>query len=166
VRGPSGTILSPGYPEFYPNSLNCTWTIEVTHGKGVQFTFHTFHLEDLHDYLLITENGSFTQPLARLTGSELPAAINAGLYGNFRAQLRFISDFSISYEGFNITFSEYSLEPCDDPGIPQYGRRHGNHFGVGDIITFTCSSGYRLEGVSEIVCLGGGRRVWSAPLPR
>nr|DBA24038.1 TPA: hypothetical protein GDO54_011744 [Pyxicephalus adspersus] len=166
VRGPSGTILSPGYPEFYPNSLNCTWTIEVTHGKGVQFTFHTFHLEDLHDYLLITENGSFTQPLARLTGSELPSAINAGLYGNFRAQLRFISDFSISYEGFNITFSEYSLEPCDDPGIPQYGRRQGNHFGVGDIITFTCSSGYRLEGVSEIVCLGGGRRVWSAPLPR
>ncbi|XP_077127218.1 CUB and sushi domain-containing protein 3 isoform X7 [Ranitomeya variabilis] len=166
VRGPSGTILSPGYPEFYPNSLNCTWTIEVTHGKGVQFTFHTFHLEDLHDYLLITENGSFTQPLARLTGSELPAAINAGLYGNFRAQLRFISDFSISYEGFNITFSEYSLEPCEDPGIPQYGRRQGNNFAVGDLITFTCSSGYRLEGISEIICLGGGRRVWSAPLPR
>ncbi|KAG9478625.1 hypothetical protein GDO78_012335 [Eleutherodactylus coqui] len=166
VRGPSGTILSPGYPESYPNSLNCTWTIEVTHGKGVQFTFHTFHLEDLHDYLLITENGSFSQPLARLTGFVLPAAINAGLYGNFRAQLRFISDFSISYEGFNITFSEYSLEPCEDPGIPQYGRRQGNHFGVGDLITFTCSSGYRLEGISEIICLGGGRRVWSAPLPR
>lgn len=72
---------------------------------GVQFTFYTFHLEDHHDYLLITENGSFTQPLARLTGSELPSTINAGLYGNFRAQLRFISDFSISYEGFNISFS-------------------------------------------------------------
>lgn len=72
---------------------------------GVQFSFHTFHLEDHHDYLLITENGSFTQPLARLTGSELPSTINAGLYGNFRAQLRFISDFSISYDGFNITFS-------------------------------------------------------------
>lgn len=71
----------------------------------MQFTFHTFHLEDHHDYLLITENRSFTQPLARLTGSELPSPINAGLYGNFRAQLRFISDFSISYEGFNISFS-------------------------------------------------------------
>ncbi|VCW77924.1 unnamed protein product, partial [Gulo gulo] len=166
VRGPSGTILSPGYPEFYPNSLNCTWTVDVTHGKGVQFNFHTFHLEDHHDYLLITENGSFTQPLARLTGSELPSTINAGLYGNFRAQLRFISDFSISYEGFNITFSEYNLEPCEDPGIPQYGNRIGFNFGVGDTLTFSCSSGYRLEGTSEIICLGGGRRVWSAPLPR
>lgn len=76
---------------------------------GVQFNFHTFHLEDHHDYLLITENGSFNQPLARLTGSELPSTINAGLYGNFRAQLRFISDFSISYEGFNITFSGKKL---------------------------------------------------------
>uniref|UniRef100_A0A8D0PNP1 CUB and Sushi multiple domains 3 n=1 Tax=Sus scrofa TaxID=9823 RepID=A0A8D0PNP1_PIG len=166
VRGPSGTILSPGYPEFYPNSLNCTWTVDVTHGKGVQFNFHTFHLEDHHDYLLITENGSFTQPLARLTGSELPSTINAGLYGNFRAQLRFISDFSISYEGFNITFSEYNLEPCKDPGIPQFGNRIGFSFGVGDTLTFSCSSGYRLEGTSEIICLGGGRRVWSAPLPR
>uniref|UniRef100_A0A8C9MUB2 CUB and Sushi multiple domains 3 n=1 Tax=Serinus canaria TaxID=9135 RepID=A0A8C9MUB2_SERCA len=105
-------------------------------------------------------------PLARLTGSELPSPINAGLYGNFRAQLRFISDFSISYEGFNISFSEYNLEPCEDPGIPQFGSRIGFNFGVGDILTFSCSSGYRLEGASEVICLGGGRRVWSAPLPR
>uniref|UniRef100_A0A4W5KG00 CUB domain-containing protein n=1 Tax=Hucho hucho TaxID=62062 RepID=A0A4W5KG00_9TELE len=34
VRGPGGIILSPGYPELYPNSLNCTWTVEVGHGKG------------------------------------------------------------------------------------------------------------------------------------
>lgn len=73
--------------------------------QGVQFIFHSFHLEDHHDYLLITENGSFAQPLARLTGSDKPAPVNAGLYGNFKAQLRFISDFSISLQGFNISFS-------------------------------------------------------------
>ncbi|TSK31354.1 CUB and sushi domain-containing protein 3 [Bagarius yarrelli] len=166
VRGPGGTILSPGYPEVYPSSLNCTWTVEVSHGKGVQFNFNTFHLEDHHDYLLITENGSFVQPLARLTGSELPSPINAGLYGNFKAQLRFISDFSISYEGFNITFSEYNLEPCEDPGMPQFGRRNGYSFDIGDTLTFSCNMGYRLEGAPEIICLGGGRRMWSAPLPR
>ncbi|XP_061076047.1 LOW QUALITY PROTEIN: CUB and sushi domain-containing protein 3-like [Conger conger] len=166
IRGPSGTILSPGYPELYPSSLNCTWTVEVSHGKGVHFTFHSFHLEDHHDYLLITENGSFTHPLARLTGSVRPSAVNAGLYGNFKAQLRFISDFSISFEGFNITFSEYDLEPCEDPGMPRFGWRMGHSFGVGDLLRFSCNAGYRLEGVSEAVCLGGGRRMWSAPLPR
>ncbi|KAJ6665888.1 hypothetical protein lerEdw1_001360 [Lerista edwardsae] len=108
IHGRSGTVLSPGFPDFYPNSLNCTWTIEVSHGKGVQLAFHTFHLESSHDYLLITEDGSFTEPVARLTGSVLPPTIKAGLFGNFTAQLRFISDFSISYEGFNITFSA----PC------------------------------------------------------
>uniref|UniRef100_A0A7N6FBD4 CUB and Sushi multiple domains 3a n=1 Tax=Anabas testudineus TaxID=64144 RepID=A0A7N6FBD4_ANATE len=166
IRGPRGIILSPGYPELYPNSLNCTWTVEVSHGKGVQFTFHSFHLEDHHDYLLITENGSFAQPLARLTGSERPSPVNAGLYGNFRAQLRFISDFSISLQGFNISYSEYDLEPCQDPGTPQFGWHTGSRFGIGDSLAFYCNTGYRLQGAREIVCLGGGRRMWSAPLPR
>ncbi|XP_063297188.1 CUB and sushi domain-containing protein 1 [Pelobates fuscus] len=166
IHGRTGTILSPGFPDFYPNSLNCTWTIEVSHGKGVQLVFHTFHLESSHDYLLITEDGSFVHPVARLTGSVLPPTIKAGLFGNFTAQLRFVSDFSISYEGFNITFSEYNLEPCDDPGVPAYSRRIGFHFGVGDSLTFSCFPGYRLEGANRLTCLGGGRRVWSAPLPR
>ncbi|XP_064225865.1 CUB and sushi domain-containing protein 1 [Aotus nancymaae] len=166
IHGKSGTVLSPGFPDFYPNSLNCTWTIEVSHGKGVQMIFHTFHLESSHDYLLITEDGSFSEPVARLTGSVLPHTIKAGLFGNFTAQLRFISDFSISYEGFNITFSEYDLEPCDDPGVPAFSRRIGFHFGVGDSLTFSCFPGYRLEGATKLTCLGGGRRVWSAPLPR
>ncbi|RXM33320.1 CUB and sushi domain-containing protein 2, partial [Acipenser ruthenus] len=166
MYGKSGTVLSPGFPDYYPNSLNCTWTIEVSHGKGVQMLFHTFHLEDSHDYLLIAEDGIFTEPVARLTGSGLPPSIKAGLFGNFSAQLRFISDFSMSYEGFNITFSEYDLEPCDDPGVPAFSRRIGFQFGVGDSLIFSCLPGYRLEGNNRITCLGGGRHVWGAPLPR
>ncbi|XP_072912857.1 CUB and sushi domain-containing protein 1-like [Hemitrygon akajei] len=166
IHAASGTILSPGFPDFYPNSLNCTWIIEVSHGKGVQLVFHTFHLENSHDYLIITEDESFMDPVTRLTGSALPPTINAGLFGNYTAQLRFISDFSVSYEGFNITFSEYDLEPCDDPGVPAFSRRIGFQFEVGDSLTFSCFPGYRLEGASQITCYGGGRRVWSAPLPR
>ncbi|XP_048671751.1 CUB and sushi domain-containing protein 2 isoform X3 [Marmota marmota marmota] len=166
IQGSSGTILSPGFPDFYPNNLNCTWVIETSHGKGVFFTFHTFHLESGHDYLLLTENGSFTQPLRQLTGSRLPAPISAGLYGNFTAQVRFISDFSMSYEGFNITFSEYDLEPCEEPEVPAYSIRKGLQFGVGDTLTFSCFPGYRLEGTARITCLGGRRRLWSSPLPR
>lgn len=85
IQGNSGTILSPGFPDFYPHNLNCTWIIETSHGKGVQFTFHTFHLESPHDHLLVTENGSFSQPLWRLTGSTLPPPLSAGLFGNYTA---------------------------------------------------------------------------------
>uniref|UniRef100_A0AAV2LT87 CUB and Sushi multiple domains 1 n=1 Tax=Knipowitschia caucasica TaxID=637954 RepID=A0AAV2LT87_KNICA len=166
VYGTTGTILSPGFPDFYPNSLNCTWTIEVSHGKGVHLVFHTFHLEENHDYLSISEDESFLVPVARLTGSVLPPSVKAGLFGNLTTQLRFISDFSMSYEGFNITFSEYDLEPCEDPGVPAFSRRMGFQFRVGDSLAFSCFQGYRLEGDSTIFCLGGGRRVWSNALPR
>uniref|UniRef100_A0A672MSN1 CUB and Sushi multiple domains 2 n=1 Tax=Sinocyclocheilus grahami TaxID=75366 RepID=A0A672MSN1_SINGR len=166
IQGNSGTILSPGFPDFYPHNLNCTWMIETSHGKGVQFIFHTFHLESPHDHLLVTENGSFSQPLWRLTGSTLPPLLSAGLFGNYTAQIRFLSDFSVSYEGFNITFSEYDLEPCEDPGVPPFSTRKGLQFGVGDAIIFSCFPGYRLEGPARVVCLGGRRRVWSSPLPR
>lgn len=77
----------------------------ICNSAGVQLVFHTFHLEDSHDYLLIMEDGSLNEPVARLTGSVLPPSIKAGLFGNFSAQIRFISDFSMSYEGFNITYS-------------------------------------------------------------
>lgn len=67
---------------------------------------------------------------------------------------------------FDLLSEEYDLEPCDDPGVPAFSRRVGFHFGVGDSLTFSCFPGYRLEGASKLTCLGGGRRVWSAPLPR
>lgn len=50
--------------------------------------------------------------------------------------------------------------------MPRFGRRNGYSFGIGDTLTFSCNLGYRLEGAPELICLGGGRRMWSAPLPR
>ncbi|MEJ1274210.1 hypothetical protein NN561_005090 [Cricetulus griseus] len=170
IRSTVTFSCDPGYTLSDDEPLICEknhqWNHALPSCDGVQMNFHTFHLESSHDYLLITEDGSFSEPVARLTGSVLPHTIKAGLFGNFTAQLRFISDFSISYEGFNITFAEYDLEPCDDPGVPAFSRRIGFQFGVGDTLAFTCFQGYRLEGATKLTCLGGGRRVWSAPLPR
>lgn len=65
-----------------------------------------------------------------------------------------------------ILYPEYDLEPCQDPGTPQFGWHTGSRFGIGDSVAFYCNTGYRLQGARKIVCLGGGRRMWSAPLPR
>lgn len=73
---------------------------------------------------------------------------------------------SPSFNGLYFSSAEYTLEPCEDPGMPRFGRRNGYSFGIGDTLTFSCNLGYRLEGAPELICLGGGRRMWSAPLPR
>lgn len=59
VYGKTGTILSPGFPDFYPNSLNCTWTVEVSHGKGRKTTTQLFlrrypHISELKGVLVLS----------------------------------------------------------------------------------------------------------------
>ncbi|CAB1321254.1 unnamed protein product, partial [Coregonus sp. 'balchen'] len=66
----------------------------------------------------------------------------------------------------NFCSIRYNLEPCEDPGTPRFGWHTGISFGIGDSLVFSCNTGYRLQGAVEIWCLGGGRRMWSAPLPR
>lgn len=105
---------------------------------GVQFTFHTFHLESPHDHLLVTENGSFSQPLWRLTGSTLPPPLSAGLFGNYTAQIRFLSDFSVSYEGFNITFSGMNKSASSKRNKSIKARWKNNLMGCSTLILWKC----------------------------
>lgn len=52
---------------------------------------------------------------------------------------------------------------CEDPGVPDNGRRIGNTFAIGSIVYFQCSDGYELVGEKSIQCLPGN--VWSARGP-
>lgn len=36
---PSGVILSPGWPGYYKDSLNCEWVIEAEPGHSIKITF-------------------------------------------------------------------------------------------------------------------------------
>ena len=52
---------------------------------------------------------------------------------------------------------------CEDPGVPDNGRRIGNNLEIGNTIYFQCHDGYELVGERSIVCLPGP--VWSARGP-
>ena len=39
---PSGLILSPGWPGYYKDSLNCEWVIEAEPGHSIKITFERF----------------------------------------------------------------------------------------------------------------------------
>lgn len=60
-----GTILSPGYPEPYPNSLNCLWRIHVSEGAGIQVLICIHLYLNVHS---LTNYGwyTWTQRLIRL----------------------------------------------------------------------------------------------------
>lgn len=49
----SGVILSPGWPESYPNLQMCSWSITVEKGYNVTITFESFHTEREFDVLEI-----------------------------------------------------------------------------------------------------------------
>ena len=58
---------------------------------------------------------------------------------------------------------ESSTTQCEDPGVPENGRRVGNNLEIGSTIYFQCFDGYELVGETSIECLPGS--IWSARGP-
>lgn len=58
----SGVILSPGWPESYPNLQMCSWSITVEKGYNVTITFESFHTEREFDVLEIFDGNTETTP--------------------------------------------------------------------------------------------------------
>lgn len=56
---PSGTILSPNYPEEYGNNLNCVWLIISEPGSRIHLLFSDFDLEPPFDWLVVKDEGNY-----------------------------------------------------------------------------------------------------------
>lgn len=55
------------------------------------------------------------------------------------------------------------LVGCGDPGVPVHGYKTGENYWAGQMVTFTCHTGYHLEGPTNRLCLEGGN--WSDVMP-
>ena len=69
LSGQGGVVVSPGYPDNYPNNSVCVWTITGREGDRIRLTFTDFALEDSLncqlDSLEVTSNflyQTLTQP--------------------------------------------------------------------------------------------------------
>nr|XP_026694939.1 cubilin isoform X5 [Ciona intestinalis] len=94
-------IISPNYPNNYPNNADCTWTITASDGMRVQLNLIRFSTERSYDYLTISSDG---RQLARISGiysNRIYTSVGKTL------TLRFTSDGSVTRSGFNATFVEY-----------------------------------------------------------
>ena len=98
-----GSILSPAYPENYPNSLNCTWQILAQAKEDVKIVIKEFDLAE-NDYLTIID-GNHT--LAHLTGMR-----SLTLKRKFRSRTNtlivvFVSDNSLAGKGFWLKYTRH-----------------------------------------------------------
>lgn len=42
----NSTLKSPGYPSYYPNSMDCNYSIAIPNGMAMEINFHDFVVED------------------------------------------------------------------------------------------------------------------------
>ncbi|OBS75329.1 hypothetical protein A6R68_14126, partial [Neotoma lepida] len=140
-----GTILSPGFPDPYLNSLNCVWKIMVPEGAGIQVGARrlpvkwlpmdsdfcwtlsqaeiqviSFVTEQNWDSLEVFDGADNTVTmLGSFSGTTVPALLNST---SNQLYLHFYSDISVSAAGFHL---EYKSE---NPGSwPCVGIRVGTN---------------------------------------
>lgn len=62
----TGVILSPGYPESYPNLQMCSWLINVEKGYNITLHFGLFQTEKEFDILEIFDGTQLSKYAAQL----------------------------------------------------------------------------------------------------
>ncbi|KAL7877436.1 hypothetical protein SRHO_G00040790 [Serrasalmus rhombeus] len=109
LTAPAGVLLSPGWPGYYKDSLNCEWVIEARKDHAIKISFDRFQTEVNYDTLEIRDGPSNSSPLiGEYHGTQAPHfLISTGNY----MYLLFTTDNSRSSEGFQIRYESESTFP-------------------------------------------------------
>ncbi|XP_077863300.1 tolloid isoform X1 [Saccoglossus kowalevskii] len=99
-NGTTGTLESPGYPNSYPNKMDCVWKIT---GTTIRLKFEVFDLENQEncrfDFLDISDGGD--ESMGRFCGDKQPPPVLQSSSGEL--WITFQSDASIQGRGFRAT---------------------------------------------------------------
>ncbi|XP_059368386.1 adhesion G-protein coupled receptor G6-like isoform X3 [Carassius carassius] len=102
-----GSFTSPCYPNDYPSSQACKWTIQAPTGFIVQITFLDFELEEapgcIYDRIVIN-TGTSDAKFCGLT----PNGLTLNSSGNVM-EISFNSDFSVQKKGFHISYKQVAV---------------------------------------------------------
>ncbi|XP_069579301.1 adhesion G-protein coupled receptor G6 isoform X1 [Brachyistius frenatus] len=103
----AGEVTSPCYPQKYPNSHACKWTMRAPAGFIIQLSFLDFDLEEapgcIYDRVVVNTGSTdvkFCGPTAN--------GLTLNSTGNVM-ELSFTSDFSIQRRGFSVSFRHVAV---------------------------------------------------------
>ncbi|XP_072170174.1 procollagen C-endopeptidase enhancer 1-like [Diadema setosum] len=99
-------LVSPNYPSPYPHGENTTWYFDPPTGHLLRVDVISCHLEPRHDSVRIgTGRQVDGNSSLRLTGTSTPRGYSQLFAVNESLWIQFLSDFSVSYQGFWLRIS-------------------------------------------------------------
>ena len=109
MTGNSGEIISKNYPDKYPNSLRCSWTVTVAVGSKIRVVFNSFQVEGdagncLYDFVRLFDGPNPSYPVidGKLCGNTRPT--DKTTTGN-NLIVQFKTDGFMKMKGFNLTWT-------------------------------------------------------------
>ncbi|KAM7443302.1 Bone morphogenetic protein 1 [Porites harrisoni] len=126
---PNGTLVSPGYPRFYPPNTDCIWVISAPKGHYIELEFKRFDIHKVgegcgYDYVEIRDGNSRNSPSfgrrCGRTGENFTTISN-------QARIRFHSDDSYERRGFFMTWRSVATSTPEPPTKPVCPRGWVSH---------------------------------------
>ncbi|XP_052014699.1 mannan-binding lectin serine protease 1 isoform X2 [Apodemus sylvaticus] len=167
----TGTITSPDYPNPYPKSSECSYTIDLEEGFMVSLQFEDiFDIEDHpevpcpYDYIKIKAGSKVWGPFC---GEKSPEPISTQSHS---IQILFRSDNSGENRGWRLSYRASGNE-CPKLQPPVYGKIEPSQavYSFKDQVLISCDTGYKVLKDNEVMdtfqieCLKDG--AWSNKIP-
>lgn len=167
----TGTITSPDYPNPYPKSSECSYTIDLEEGFMVTLQFEDiFDIEDHpevpcpYDYIKIKAGSKVWGPFC---GEKSPEPISTQSHS---IQILFRSDNSGENRGWRLSYRAAGNE-CPKLQPPVYGKIEPSQavYSFKDQVLISCDTGYKVLKDNEVMdtfqieCLKNG--AWSNKIP-
>jgi len=118
----AATLITPGYPGNYPNSVSYTYTLRAPAGQQIILSFLSFATEAIYDLVSVYNGAGITSPVLLNAKSGTLSPLPTFTSTNGALTVRFVSDISNVAQGLCATVA---CTPPPPPKITGFTPRQG-----------------------------------------